>query len=84
MDVSSVDDHKRSLELWFIKVSKEMDRKNLVYGILLFRIFSGFLVNPIRSGVDAVEKVPVLQEISKIHESDEQALWIVEGMELPF
>lgn len=46
--------------------------------------FSGFLVNPIRSGVDAVEKVPVLQEISKIHESDEQALWIVEGMELPF
>jgi hypothetical protein len=31
-----------------------------------------------------VEKVPVLQEISKIHESDEQALWIVEGMELPF
>ena len=31
-----------------------------------------------------MEKVPVLQEISKIHESDEQALWIVEGMELPF
>ena len=43
----------------------------------------GALVNPVRSGIDNVYEIPVLQEVKKIHEEDPKALWAVEGMGMP-
>ena len=50
--------------------------KSLTIILILFSLFTGMLIRPIRKNADAVYNKPLSKEISKIKEEDADATWI--------
>lgn len=62
--------------------SKKMQTLFLIM-VLFISLFSGALVNPIESGVDAYYEQSIIQDVGSIVANDSDAKWIVEGSEIP-
>lgn len=70
--------------LYFLVFTYKNEKmKNLLIPVLtIVLMFTSFLINPIRKGLDVITEQPVGKEIQKI-ESQESGLWIVEGAGYP-
>lgn len=59
------------------------DKKRIfkAWGIFfsMFVLLTGILVNPVRVGVDSVEKIPELEMVERVVKADPEAVWISEG-----
>ena len=71
-----------SLYISILKICEEKLKEIFVGFICIVMMFTGFLVNPIRRGIDVITEQPVGKEIKSIQEQ-EPGLWIVEGMGYP-
>lgn len=70
--------------LYFLVFTYKNEKmKNLLIPVLtIVLMFTSFLINPIRKGLDVITEQPVGKKIQKI-ESQESGLWIVEGAGYP-
>ena len=51
--------------------------------VCLIMVLSGSLVNPVRRGISNIYESTTLQQIREIRDADPEALWIVEGEDVP-
>lgn len=59
-------------------------RRYFTLMMTVLMLLCGGLVNPVRQGLGDLESVSILNAISEVHENDPEALWVVEGMGMPF
>lgn len=57
--------------------------KPAVWSVLLLCVFTGLLINPIRSGISFFEASDTVSAMHEIEEKDSDAVWIVDNMGLP-
>jgi len=65
-----------------IRFNSKYGKYFFTLGMIPIMILAGFFVNPISSGIDAIENSPLLKAVSEINEKD-SGLWIAEAMPFP-
>ena len=65
-----------------MEICSQQFRKISISSIAIIMMFTSFLVNPVRKGIDVIKEQPVGKEIKQIQQK-ESGLWIVEGMGYP-
>ena len=65
-----------------LNFDKKYSKLLFTLGILFTMFISGFLVNPVRTGVSVIEDSKILKEVKKIDKED-SGIWISEGFNFP-
>ena len=55
-----------------------------VWAVVIFSIFAGILINPVRAGIAFMDKSDTLQAMEEIEKEDSGAVWIVDNMGYPY
>lgn len=58
--------------------------KVAAWSILLISIFTGFLINPIRSGVSFFEKSDTITALQEVEAEDRDAIWVIDNLGYPY
>ncbi len=59
-------------------------KKTFALVLIIIATVGGVIVNPVRRGVDAVNNIEWVKEISSVTAQDKNAIWIIEEESLPF
>lgn len=65
-----------------IRFNSKYGKYFFTLGIIPIMILAGFFVNPISSGIDAIDNSPLLEAVKTINQND-SGLWIAEAMPFP-